>query len=119
MLAASLTIAGPDGQRRVLLKKGATLPAAARAVFATQQAGERALSFKLFEGESEEALRLIGTWRAELPPGLPANTWLAVHVEVGEAHAIRVEVKENLRRLRIRPTCDRDGAESALFSAAT
>jgi hypothetical protein len=115
MLAESLTIAGPDGQETVLLKKGAQAPAVGRAVFATQRAGERRLGFRLLEGEGKGA-RLVGTFAAELPAGLPGNTWLTVFVTAGEDHALRVAVKENLRRLDIEPECDRAGAKAKVYS---
>jgi hypothetical protein len=111
-LTASLSIAGPDGQVQSLFKQGAETPAAARAVFATQKAGERSLAFKLLEDEA----RLVGTFTATLPPGLPPNTWLAVHVTVDESHRIRIEIKENLRRLRLEPECDATGAEAVTYS---
>jgi hypothetical protein len=114
MLAESLTIAGPDGQLQVLAKKGAQSPAAGRAVFATQRAGERSLAFKLLEGEGAGA-RLIGTFQADLPAGLPGNTWLAVHVTAYEDHSIAVEIRENLRRLRIEPECDPEGAAATHY----
>jgi hypothetical protein len=114
MIAETLSISGPDGQTQEIVKKGAQAPAVARAVFATQRAGERGLSFKLFEGEG--AARLIGTFQAELPPGLPGNTWLAVFVTVGDDHVISVEVKENLRRIRVDPECDLAGATAKTFT---
>jgi hypothetical protein len=95
MLEATLSIEGPDGQRLVLFKKGAA-PGTARAVFATQRGGERTLSFKLVEGEAGGA-RLVGTLAAALPPGLPANTWLAVFVTV---------------------EADRTGADAVVYSLA-
>ncbi len=121
VLGWAVTIAGPRGERQTLLRRGAQLPARARAVFATQRAGERALSFRLYEGEAEspEGLRLIGSWRADLPPGLPANTWLAVHVEVAADGAVRASVRENLRRLDLRPECDPSGAEASGLRAAS
>lgn len=114
MLAESLTIAGPDGQETTLLKKGAQAPATARAIFATQRAGERALAFRLFEGAGKGA-RLIGTFTAELPAGLPGNTWLAVFVTVGDDHALKLAVKENLRRIDVEPECDATGAKAIVF----
>ena len=114
MLADSLTIAGPDGQETVLFQKGAQAPAVARAVFATQRAGERALAFRLFEGAGK-GRRLVGSFAAELPAGLPGNTWLAVFVNVGEDHALKIAVKENLRRLDIEPECDLAGAKAKVF----
>ena len=114
MLQESLSIAGPDGQTQVILKKGAQTPATARAVFATQRAGERLLAFKLYEGDG--AARLVGTFSAELPAGLPGNTWLAVFVTAGDDHVLQVEVKENLRRIRVDPECDTSGASAKVFS---
>ncbi len=114
MIEESLWIAGPDGQTQALVKKGAQAPAQARAVFATQRAGERTLSFRLFEGDG--AARLIGTFTADLPAGLPGNTWLSVFVTVGDDHALAVEVKENLRRIRVEPECDAAGAAAKRFT---
>lgn len=116
-LAETLAIAGPDGQSQTLVKKGAQAPVTARAVFATQRAGERALSWRLFEGEGPGA-RLVGTFSAALPPGLPGNTWLAVFVTVGDDATVRCEVKENLRRLSIAPGFDGAGATAAVFKVS-
>jgi hypothetical protein len=116
MLEAALSIEGPDGQRLVLFKKGAA-PGTARAVFGTQRAGERTLSFKLVEGEPAGA-RVVGTFAAALPPGLPPNTWLAVFITAGADHAVRAAVRENLRRLEIEPECDRTGADAIVYTIA-
>lgn len=107
MLPKALTIAGPDGRVQTLLKAGASAPATARAVFATQRAGERSLAFKLYEEEKA----LLGTFTAELPPGLPPNTWLAVFVSVADDGTIRAAVKENLRRIDIEPVFAPPGTE--------
>ena len=107
MMPATLAIVGPDGQSQPLVKKGAQLPAQARAVFATQKAGQRELSFKLVEGE--KAL-LVGKCDVELPAGLPPNTWMNVFVDISNQCTIRVSVKENLRRINIDAELDREGA---------
>ena len=117
MLKESLSISGPDGQFQTILKKGQAAPAQARAVFATQRAGERTLAFKLFEGESEAKARLVGTFTAELPAGLPPNTWLAVFVDADADHALRIAVKENLRRINLTPECDAAGAKAKVYRA--
>ncbi len=113
-LPEALTIAGPDGQTQTLVKKGGQAPVTARAVFATQRAGERALAWRLYEGEGPAA-RLLGTFSAALPPGLPGNTWLTVLVTVGDDATVRCEVKENLRRLALAPGCDRAGATATTY----
>lgn len=110
-LPAALSVASPGGELQVLLCEGTPLPARGRAVFATQRAGERQLALELLEGEGQGA-RHIGYARCELPPGLPANTWLAVFVSVAADRTIAVEVAENLRRLRLEADLDRSAAES-------
>lgn len=132
-LPAALSILGQDGNFQTLLKKGAQLPAQARAVFATQKAGQRELGFKLYEGGTHPATgesgaregsgaggastaKLIGTVAVELPAGLPPNTWLAVFVDVAADLSIRIEVKENLRRIRIDADLDRTGATAGHFT---
>lgn len=119
MLPASLFIAGPDGQIQPLLKKGAPAPASARAVFATQRAGERSLVFRLYEGEGADPgkLRLVGTFAAELPAGLPPNTWLAVFVEAAPDGFVRATVKENLRRIHLAAAGDGSGAKATFYRA--
>ena len=114
MLKESLSISGPDGQFQTILKKGQAAPAQARAVFATQRAGERTLAFRLFEGEGEKA-RLIGNFTAELPAGLPPNTWLSVFVDADAEHGLRLAVKENLRRINLTPECDEAGAKAKIY----
>jgi molecular chaperone DnaK (HSP70) len=115
-IPAALAILGQDGNFQVLLKAGARVPGQARAVFATQKAGQRELGFKLYEGEGGPAkAKLIGKVDVELPPGLPPNTWMNVFIAVDDALGLRIEVKENLRRINIRADVDRDGAEAAHF----
>lgn len=115
-LPEALSILGQDGNFQVLLKKGAQLPAQTRAVFATQKVGQRELSFKLYEGEGGEAkAKLIGKVDVELPAGLPPNTWMNCFIGVDQGCGLRVEVKENLRRIRIDAEVDREGATSAHF----
>jgi molecular chaperone DnaK (HSP70) len=116
MTDETLSIAGPDGQIQPLVKKGAQLPASGRAVFATQRAGERSMAFRLLEGEGPQA-RLVASYSAELPAGLPGNTWLAVHVTVGADRAVSVEIRENLRRLRIEPEQDAEAATARVYRA--
>ena len=114
-LPVDLSIASPSGQRQVLLKEGATLPQEARAMFATQRAGERELALRLYEGATGDGV-LIGDVRASLPAGLPPNTWLGVFVRVGHDLQLRIEVRENLRRLRIDATLDTSEGESGHFA---
>src|SRR5262249_1961573 len=96
-MPAALSILGQDGNFQTLLKTGTRLPAQARAVFATQKAGQRELGFKLYEGEGSAATsNLIGTCNVELPPGLPPNTWMNVFTDISSACTIRISVKENL-----------------------
>ena len=115
-LPAPLSILGQDGNFQTLLKAGAKLPAQARAVFATQRAGQRELGFKLFEGEgSAAASRLVGTCNVELPPGLPPNTWMNVFTDISSACTIRISVKENLRRINIDAELDAEGQTAAYF----
>lgn len=113
MISAALSIVGPDGQRHVLFAKGAKAPSTARVTFATQRAGERSLVFKL---EEDEPGRLVGTFSAQLPPGLPANTWLAVAAEVSPDHSLRLTVRENLRRIQTVPAFDATGAGASVFT---
>jgi molecular chaperone DnaK (HSP70) len=106
-LPLPLSILGGDGNFQTLLKAGARLPAQARAVFATQRAGQRELSFKLYEGEgSAEKAALVGAVEVELPPGLPPNTWMNVFCEVRADLSLRISVKENLRRIHIDAALD-------------
>lgn len=112
MVETSLSLVGPDGQSHPVVKKGGRLPASAKAVFATQRAGERQLAVRLVEGP--DAL-LVATLTAELPPGLPANCWLPVHVSVSESHEASVTVRENLRRIDVTPRADLTGAQATLF----
>ena len=115
-LPETLSILGQDGNFQPLVKKGAQLPAQARAVFATQKAGQRELGFKLYEGEGGAAkAALVGKCDVELPPGLPPNTWMNVFVNVAADFSIRIEVKENLRRIRIDAEIDREGATAKHF----
>jgi hypothetical protein len=113
-LPCDLLVEGPDGQTQPILKRGASLPGEARCVFATQKAGERGLSLRLHEGAGK-ATKLVGVAACELPPGLPANTWLAVFVRVSAELSLSVEVTENLRRLRLRAAIDATGARSKRF----
>jgi molecular chaperone DnaK (HSP70) len=115
-LPVTLTIEAPSGQAHPLVKKGATLPQEARSIFATQKAGERELALRLYEGEGKSR-KLVGDVRAELPPGLPPNTWMQVYVSVQKDLSIAVEVKENLRRLRIEGEVDLSTGKSKRFRA--
>jgi hypothetical protein len=115
VLAATLSIAGPDGQVQLLFARGARAPATGRAVFATQRAGERTLEFRLLEGEGHD---LVGTLRAALPPGLPPNTWLSVFVESGDDHVVRVRVRENLRRIDVTPEVDATGRRATVYTVS-
>jgi hypothetical protein len=115
-LPEAFSILGQDGNFQVLLKSGSKLPAQTRAVFATQKAGQRELGFKLYEGEGGAArAQLIGKVDVELPPGLPPNTWMNVFISISEELGLRIEVKENLRRINITAEVDREGATSAHF----
>jgi molecular chaperone DnaK (HSP70) len=115
-LPASLSILGQDGNFQTLLKKGAQTPAQARAVFATQKAGQRELGLKLYEGEGSAAqAKLVGTVSVELPAGLPPNTWLAVFFTIQQDLSIAVNIKENLRRINIDAEIDREGATAEVF----
>jgi len=110
-LPAQLSILGQDGNFQPLLKKGAQLPGQARAVFATQKAGQRELGFKLYEGDGGVGrAALVGTVTVELPAGLPPNTWLSVFTDVSQQCTIRIAVKENLRRINIDAEIDPEGA---------
>ena len=102
-LPVTVRVEAPDGRTQPLLRRGAALPAQARAVFATQRASERELALRLTEEDAGGAVAPLAEARCELPPGLPPNTWLAVEVEVSPALALTVEVRENLRRLRLTP----------------
>lgn len=81
-----------------VLAAGATLPAARRVVCATQRPGQRELVLELLEGE---ALRPIARARFALPPGLPANCWLPVEVQVDPDLRVRASARENLRRISV------------------
>ncbi len=96
LLDAPLHLEAPDGRNEVLLQEGARLPAETRAMFATQQAGERSLVFGLRIGSGPTT-----QVRCDLPPGLPPNTWLAAFVSLSQDLRLHVEIRENLRRLRL------------------
>ncbi|HVY60918.1 MAG TPA: hypothetical protein VHF22_04660 [Planctomycetota bacterium] len=115
-LPDAFSILGQDGNFQVLLRSGSRLPAQTRAVFATQKAGQRELGFKLYEGEGGTAnAKLIGTVDVELPPGLPPNTWMNVFINIDESLGLRIEVKENLRRINITAQVEREGATASHF----
>lgn len=116
MLDASLGIESPRGEAKVLLRRGAALPAEATTVFATQRAGEREIAFKLVEGDERA---LVAVYKAALPAGLPANTWLTVIVRVGEDHVVRATVRERLRRIDVDAEADATGATAKVLRALT
>ena len=93
---ASLSLLHGD-QRHPLIQAGGSLPAEVRVVLGTTQAGQRELAFDLVEGEDQKVALL----RFELPPGLPANTWIPVFFSLSESARVSAEARENLRRLRV------------------
>ena len=116
-LPAALSLLGQDGNFVTLLKAGAQVPAQAKATFATQRPSQREMGFELYEGEgSAKEARLIGRATVELPPGLPPNTWMHVFFDVREDLKVRIEVKENLRRIRISADLDDDGRKSQHYT---
>jgi hypothetical protein len=114
----TLSVLGPDGRFAPVVKEGGRLPASVRLVFATQRPGQRELSLSLYEGEdSPDAAALVAEARAQLPAGLPANCWLQVYVEVSAALAVRVRVRENLRRIDVDAELDDAGATAEQLHA--
>ncbi len=96
-----------------VVREGDRLPAQARIVMATQRPGQKAIDFDMIEDDGS----LLAATVLKLPPGLPANCWIPVFFAVSAEGMVRVEARENLRRLNIQGDCDTEGCLASFYKA--